>query len=76
MATQAPRPINMAPGFIISAVPLPWKNYLGQFLTSQEQCQSSGSEWGISFFLFYYGISQTLAKTKNNVMGLPWWRSS
>ena len=40
LETQAPYPRNMAPGFTISAsVLLPWKNYLGQFLTSQEQCQ-------------------------------------
>ena len=66
---QAPYPGNMAPGFIISAsVLLPWKNYLGQFLTSQEQCQPLDLNGKFLPFLPYYRLSQMLAKTKNNII--------
>ena len=66
---QAPYTGNMAPGFIISAsVLLPWKNYLGQFLTSQEQFQPLDLNGKFLSFLPYYRLSQMLAKTKNNII--------
>ena len=62
---QAVHPRNMVPGFIISAsVLLPWKNYLGQFLSSQEECQPLDLNGNFLSFLPYYRLSQMLAKTK------------
>ena len=71
---QAVHPRNMVPGFIISAsVLLPWKNYLGQFLSSQERAVSaSGSQCECSFFLFFFffffWVTPMLPKTVNNRM--------
>ena len=49
---QAPLPGNMAPGFLIPALPLPWTNCLREFLTSQEQCQPLDLNGEFPSFLF------------------------